>query len=160
MSDPIRLRRATPDDAPTLAAFNRAMAQETEARELAPDVVLAGVLGLFARPDAGFYVVAERAEAVVGSLMVTPEWSDWRNGWFWWIQSVYVRPEMRRRGLYRALHEAVRDLARRRPDVRALRLYVERDNAVARRTYEALGMRPTRYLVYEEPIEPPPAAGK
>jgi GNAT superfamily N-acetyltransferase len=83
-------------------------------------------------------------------MMLTVEWSDWRDGWFWWIQSVYVEPEHRRQGVYALLHRYVRELARRAGDVVGLRLYVERDNERARRVYERLGMRPTAYLVYEE----------
>jgi len=80
--------------------------------------------------------------------MVTSEWSDWRNGMFWWIQSVYVRPEYRRRGVYSALYDSVRDMAAERGDICGFRLYVERDNTVARKTYESLGMEETCYLMY------------
>ena len=145
----MRIRLATPDDAAVLIAFNVAMALETEGKELLPEVIGAGVRSLLGNRAAGFYVIAEEDRAV-GSLMVTNEWSDWRNGSFWWIQSVYVRPESRRRGIYRALYRHVQELAAQDPKVCGFRLYVERENSHAQATYRALGMNETRYLVYEE----------
>jgi GNAT superfamily N-acetyltransferase len=150
MPDDIAVRAATRADADTLAQFNRAMADETEDKALDPETVRNGVEALFDDPSRGFYLVAEAEGRLVGSLMITTEWSDWRNGRFWWIQSVYVRPDARRRGVYRALHRAVRRRARDRTDVCGLRLYVERGNAAARETYEALGMTETAYRLYEE----------
>ena len=147
---PIRARLAVADDAATLAGFNQAMALETEAKLLADEAVLPGVEAVLRDAGHGFYVVADTGREVVGSLLVTCEWSDWRNGRIWWIQSVYVRPGHRRRGVYRALHEFVRARARSTGGVVGLRLYVERDNAAAQRTYAALGMHETPYLVYEE----------
>ena len=149
---PVQARLAIAGDAGTLAGFNQAMAQETEAKGLAGDVVLPGVEAVLRDPSHGFYVVADTGGEVVGSLLVTYEWSDWRNGRIWWIQSVYVRPGHRRRGVYRALHEFVRARARSAGGVVGLRLYVERDNAAAQRTYAALGMHETPYLVYEETL--------
>jgi ribosomal protein S18 acetylase RimI-like enzyme len=146
----MRIRVATPDDAATLVEFNAAMARETERKELLPEVIGAGVRSLLANPASGFYVLAEEDGQVVGSLMITKEWSDWRNGDFWWIQSVYVQPEARRRGVYRSLYRHVQDLAAADPGVCGFRLYVDRDNAAAQGTYGALGMKPTRYLVFEE----------
>ena len=108
------------------------------------------MLRLLNDPSLGFYVVAERAGEVVGSLMVTNEWSDWRNGLFWWIQSVYIVPAARRQGVYRALYDFVREMARADPGICGFRLYVEKDNTAAQRTYSSLGMAPTDYLVYEE----------
>jgi ribosomal protein S18 acetylase RimI-like enzyme len=145
----LAIRRAQPEDAPTLARFNAAMALETEHRRLIPEVVGAGVRRLLADPQGGFYLVAEGAGELVASLMVTYEWSDWRNGRFWWIQSVYVRPEWRRRGAFRALYEHLRDAAARDPDACGFRLYVERDNAAAQATYRELGMQATEYLLME-----------
>jgi ribosomal protein S18 acetylase RimI-like enzyme len=95
-------------------------------------------------------VLAEQGDRIVGGLMVTKEWSDWRNGNFWWIQSVYVRPESRRRGVYKALYRHVQDLATGDPAVCGFRLYVERENSGAQSVYAALGMKTTRYLVFEE----------
>ena len=154
MTEPlVQVRRAVVEDAPVLVRFNLAMALETEGKRLAPEVVEAGVQGLFDQPARGFYLVAEHAERVVGALMVTREWSDWRNADFWWIQSVYVLAAHRRRGVYRRLHEVVEKAAISKAGVCGLRLYVERENAPAQRTYEALGMRETRYRFYETTIE-------
>jgi len=150
MPDAPTIRRATTDDAETIVRFNRQMAEETEDKRLDPATVRNGVRAVFDGADRGFYLVAEREEAVVGALLVTYEWSDWRNGWFWWIQSVYVQPEARRTGVYRALHRAVRRRARAADEVCGLRLYVERGNAAARTTYEALGMTEASYRMYEE----------
>ena len=149
---PLQPRLAVAGDARTLAGFNQAMALETEAKDLADGVALGGVEAALRDPVHGFYVVAETGRELAGALLVTYEWSDWRNGRIWWIQSVYVRPGHRRRGVYRALHEFVRDRARATGGVVGLRLYVERENATAQRTYAALGMRETPYLVYEEAL--------
>ncbi len=149
-SAPLHIRRAERGDAETLARFNEAMARETEGKALEAATVRAGVEGLFERPEHGFYLVAERAGRPVGTLMITTEWSDWRAGLFWWIQSVYVRPEARRQGVYRALYAHVRREAARAEHVRGLRLYVERENAAARATYRTLGMKETRYRMFEE----------
>ena len=146
----VTVRRATAQDAETLVAFNAALAQETEGRRLDPERLRQGVRALLARPERGFYVVAEARGKVVGCLMITFEWSDWRNGDFWWIQSVYVLPGWRGRGVYRALHSHIRAEALRRPDVCGLRVYVDRDNHRARRTYIRMGMCPARYDMLEE----------
>jgi ribosomal protein S18 acetylase RimI-like enzyme len=145
-----KLRLAGPDDADVLVEFNAAMARETEGKELLAEVVGAGVRNLLRKRDSGFYVVAEEGGKVIGALLVTKEWSDWRNGDFWWIQSVYVRSEWRRKGVYKALYRHVQSLAAQDPAVCGFRLYVERDNARAQETYRALGMTQTHYQVYEE----------
>jgi ribosomal protein S18 acetylase RimI-like enzyme len=145
----MRIRLATPADAAVLIEFNAAMARETEGKDLLPDVIGAGVHSLLANAAAGFYVIAE-AERVLAALMITKEWSDWRNGSFWWIQSVYVRPEARRQGIYRRLYRHVQEMAAQDPKVCGFRLYVERENSAAQATYGALGMKETRYLVFEE----------
>jgi len=150
MPDAPTIRRATTDDAETIVRFNRQMAEETEEKRLDPATVRNGVQAVFDDPERGFYLVAERNGAAAGTLMITYEWSDWRNGRFWWIQSVYVRPEARRRGVYTALHRDVRRRAREAEDACGLRLYVERANAAAQETYEALGMTETAYRMYEE----------
>ncbi len=153
MPPDVTIRTATAADADRLARFNEKMAQETEDKTLDLNTVQAGVQSMFDDPTRGFYLVAvraETAETIVGSLMITTEWSDWRNGVFWWIQSVYVRPEARRTGVYTALHRAVHDRAEAADDVCGLRLYVDRNNAAARETYEALGMTETAYRMYEE----------
>src|SRR6185295_1850052 len=149
MRPKLNIRRANPRDARTLAAFNSAMALETEGKILLPKVIGAGVRGLLRRPDSGFYSVAELGGEVIGALMVTKEWSDWRNGDFWWIQSVYVRPEHRRRGVYRRMYAHLRKLAAKDRAVVGFRLYVEQHNRRAQSTYRASGMARTHYLVYE-----------
>ena len=150
MSD-LDIRSATAADVPDLVRWNAAMARETEAKSLDHDVLTAGVVAVLAEPRRGFYLVAERAGVAVGGLMVTFEWSDWRNGDFWWIQSVYVVPAARRRGVFRALHAAVEERAREAGAV-GLRLYVETENARAQATYEGLGMERCHYFMYETPL--------
>src|ERR1041384_12035 len=146
----MRIRLARRRDAPALIAFNSAMALETEGKVRYPEVIGAGVRRLLARPASGFYIVAERNGELIGALLVTKEWSDWRNGDFWWIQSVYVRPECRGHGVYGGLYRFVQRLAARRRSVVGFRLYVDRDNRRAKATYRALGMEETRYRVFEE----------
>jgi ribosomal protein S18 acetylase RimI-like enzyme len=143
------IRPAVLADADALAAFNVAMAWETERLQLLPDVVDAGVRRVLGDPALGFYLVAEEAGRAVGGLLVTSEWSDWRNGRFWWIQSVYVAPEARRRGLFQALYRHVWELASASADVCGVRLYVEQHNAAAQSTYRGLGMFQTEYRLME-----------
>jgi len=150
MNAAIEVKFAGEEHLPCLVAFNRSMAKESEDKGLNEDVLERGVRHLLCQPDDGFYLVAECAGELAGSLMVTYEWSDWRNGRFWWIQSVYVRPEHRRRGVYRALHEKVRALARDDGRACGIRLYVERENTGAMATYNAMGMVETHYRLYEE----------
>src|SRR5262245_35758231 len=135
MSPEITIRFARSEDVESLVTFNRAMARETESKELLVEVVSAGVAALLEKPALGFYLVAERRGEVVGSLMVTTEWSDWRNGTFWWIQSVYVLPRARRQGIYRRLYEFVKAEAAKQEGVCGFRLYVERENIPAQNTY-------------------------
>jgi len=144
------VRLATPADADTIAGFNHALARETEALELDPDTILAGVTRLLDNRELGFYVVAESGGEVAGCLMITFEWSDWRNGMIWWLQSVYVSPSSRRQGVFKSLYGHVRDMAKRDPDVAGFRLYVEKDNTAAQRTYADQGMGKTHYLVFED----------
>ena len=144
-----RIRRGEIRDVATLTVFNRAMAAETEDLTLGKEVVRAGGRGLIEHPEYGFYLLAESDTAgVLGSLMVTYEWSDWRDGLIWWLQSVYVCPEARRRGVFRALYRAVRQEALD-AGARGLRLYVERHNHSARNTYRQLGMSDSDYLLLE-----------
>ena len=145
----MRIRLARRSDAAALIAFNRAMALETERKLLFPKVIGAGVRHLLAHRDSGFYLVAESGAEVIAGLMITKEWSDWRNGDFWWIQSVYVRPEYRRRGVYKRMYRYLRALAAKKRAVCGFRLYVERHNHRAHATYRASGMARTQYLVYE-----------
>ena len=145
----ITVREAVEEDIPTIAAFNRAMAVETEGKELGPAVVLEGVAAIIRRRELGFYLVAEVGGIIAGQLMITTEWSDWRNGFFWWIQSVYVKQEFRRLGVYSRLYERVREMALAAGDVRGIRLYVAKENVPAQRVYERLGMGDSGYLMYE-----------
>jgi len=143
-------RPATIDDAPLIARYNQAMACETEHKELDLAILEPGVRAVFEREGHGRYLVAQdETGLIVGCLLITFEWSDWRNGRFWWIQSVYVHPDHRRRGVFRLLYEAVHRLGAAEGGVCGYRLYVERDNHTAQQTYRSLGMTGTPYLVYE-----------
>ena len=152
MADPILVRPANPRDLKVLVAFNSAMAMETEGKSLDPDALMAGVAAVLGDGLKGFYLVAESRGNPVGQLLVTSEWSDWRNAYFWWIQSVYVMPEHRRRGVYRALDQQVRVQARLRGNVCGVRLYVDRRNHGAQKVYSSLGMVPSQYDMYEVEI--------
>ena len=144
----LHIRAAEARDLETLVAYNRALAFETEERQLDREVLKPGVEAVLCDRSKGFYLVAEQAGRVVGQLMVTAEWSDWRNADWWWFQSVYVAPDARRSGVFRALYAEV--LARaKRAGVRGLRLYVEKENAAAQATYAALGMKEARYKLFE-----------
>ena len=143
------VRTATAADVETLARWAEAMALETEGKVLDAATVRAGIAAGLADPGKARYFVAERDGRAVGTLMLTTEWSDWRNGWWWWIQSVFVAEEARRLGVFRALYAHVEHEARATPGVCGLRLYVENDNARAQATYAALGMRDAHYRVFE-----------
>ena len=145
----ITIRQAVPADGPVIAAFNLRLAEETEGLRLDPARVQAGVGALLEDPAKGVYYVAEVDGAVAGQLMITYEWSDWRNGNLWWIQSVYVKPEFRAQGIFRRLFEHVKNLAREQKGVPALRLYVHAENSRAHRSYERLGMSRTHYQVFD-----------
>ena|SRR5687767_27705 len=146
----MEIRLASRTDADALVEFNQAMALETEGKVLSKEVLSPGVSAVFEDVNKGFYVVAEVNGTVVGGLLVTFEWSDWRNKWFWWIQSVFIRPEYRGRSIYSRMYEFVKTLADRKGDVCGFRLYVEHDNIKAQRVYEKLGMERSHYLAYEE----------
>ena len=146
----MEIRLAVPSDVDALVEFNQAMALETEGKQLNTEILRAGVSAVFGDEKKGFYVVVEENGTVAAGLMVTTEWSDWRNGWFWWIQSVYVRPEHRGGGLYGRMYEFVKARAAEAGDVIGFRLYVEKENERAQRVYEKLGMDRTYYLMYEE----------
>ena len=150
MLQDLQVRLARDSDAGTIAGFNVAMAMETEGKELQADIVSGGVERLFTNRHHGFYVVAETGGKVVGSLMITYEWSDWRCGMFWWIQSVYVEPAFRRKGILTRLYEFVRGEALRDGCVCGLRLYFERSNYTAEAAYKKLQMRATNYGVFQE----------
>ncbi|MBS0381003.1 MAG: GNAT family N-acetyltransferase [Proteobacteria bacterium] len=144
MSDSILVRAATAADVPFLVDCNAAMASETEHKALDRRVLMRGTRAVFEEPRRGFYLVAECDGATAGCLLVTFEWSDWRNGDWWWIQSVYVVAKARRRGVFRALYTEVERRARAAGAV-GLRLYVERENTRAQQTYISLGMEEEPY---------------
>lgn len=146
----MNIRKAESRDTTSLVDFNQKMAFETEGKHLDESVLANGVCAVFSDPNKGFYVVAEDGGGIVGGLMVTFEWSDWRNKWFWWIQSVYVVPEARGKGVYRQLYDFVKTEAAKRGNVCGYRLYVERENKNAQRVYEKVGMKNSIYFMYEE----------
>lgn len=142
-------RSATIDDTATIVAFQLAMARETEDLELDEAVCTRGVQAVFARTDLGQYYVAEQAGRVVASLMITYEWSDWRNGMVWWIQSVYVSPEARQQGIYAGLYAHVKAIVQADDSLRGIRLYVDERNKRAQAVYTRLGMNGEHYRVFE-----------
>jgi GNAT superfamily N-acetyltransferase len=145
----MNIRQATPADARVIADFNIRLALESEQISLDPACVSAGVASLLADPAKGIYYLAEIDGAVAGQLMITYEWSDWRNGNIWWLQSVYVREDARGQGVFRALFEHLQRLAVASKGVCCLRLYMHSENTRARRSYERMGMKPTHYEVFE-----------
>jgi GNAT superfamily N-acetyltransferase len=149
---PLLIREAGLSDLPSIAEFNRLLAFETEAKLLDPDVLRRGVAEALTVPDRIRYWVAEIPVSLqlAGQAAITREWSDWRNGWIWWLQSVYVAEPYRRQGAFRALYRHIRDSALAQPDVIGLRLYVEDANERAQRTYQSLGMKPGGYSVYQD----------
>jgi GNAT superfamily N-acetyltransferase len=144
----ITIRTATRADIAHIARWNLAMAWETEQKALDPVVLERGVTAVFDEPRRGFYLVAERGNEPLGCLLVTYEWSDWRAGDFWWIQSVYVAESARREGVFRQLYEEAKQRAALAGAV-GLRLYVETENERAQRTYAGLGMERCHYFMYE-----------
>jgi GNAT superfamily N-acetyltransferase len=145
----LRVRAAYPREIATLVEFNRALAHETEGRELDAERLQRGVAAVFEDPARGGYFLALQGADPVGCLLLTSEWSDWRNGVFWWIQSVYVRPEWRGKGVFRSLYRHVLERARATPEVCGLRLYVDLENRLAQRVYRALGMAQAHYQMFE-----------
>jgi GNAT superfamily N-acetyltransferase len=142
-------RLARPDDIQSIADFQVAMALETEDVRLDPATCLKGVRAVFDKPSLGKYYIAEKASRVVGVTLTTYEWSDWRNGVVWWIQSVYVHPEHRKQGIYSGIYAFIRGLAQSDPSVRGIRLYVDRRNKAAQEVYSHLGMNGDHYQVFE-----------
>lgn len=147
-----RIRTASRGDAAALINFNQAMALETEGKQLEEEKITYGVEAVFTDEKKGFYVVAESEDRIVGGLMVTYEWSDWRNKWFWWIQSVYILPEGRGQKLYSRMYTFVKERAAEAGNVCGFRLYVETENTHAQKVYEALGMASSHYLMFEEEV--------
>jgi ribosomal protein S18 acetylase RimI-like enzyme len=151
--DHLNVRLAKHEDAATIVSFSVAMALETEGRRLDRDRLHDGTVALLKSPDRGFFMVAELKQAnerqLLGQLMVTYEWSDWRNGAFWWIQSVYVDPAWRRRSVFRRMHETVMATAKTSPNVCGVRLYVEESNGAAQAVYRKVGLTPSSYAIFE-----------
>jgi len=145
----IAIRQADISDAAVIAEFNLRLAEESEQLRLDPNCVAVGVAAILKDATKGVYYVAEVDGVVAGQVMITYEWSDWRNGNLWWLQSVYVRKELRKMGVFRALFQHLSDVARARQDVCGLRLYMHADNARARHSYLSLGMKATKYQVFE-----------
>lgn len=150
----LTIREAARKDLDDLVRMNAAMAWETECRQLDPARLRAGTQAVLESRDRGFYLLGvahlpQGADSAVAQLLVTHEWSDWRNGNFWWIQSVYVEPQWRRLGIFRQLYRHLETMARSHPEVCGLRLYVERRNADAQAVYSKLGLSPTGYHVFE-----------
>lgn len=145
----ISIRATRPEDANTIASFNVSLARETEALELDPSLIKAGVAALLDDDNKGRYFVAESKGEIVGQIMHTWEWSDWRNGYFWWLQSVYVRQDFRQQGVFRMLYDYVAKMAQDSPTVVGLRLYVDNENQTAQSTYQKLGMTASDYRVME-----------
>ena len=133
--------------------FQLAMAEETEQKSLDPNLLLAGIDSVFESPNKGFYIVAELENRIVGGLLITYEWSDWRNATFWWIQSVFVDGNWRRKGIYRSMHDHVLSYAESREGICGIRLYVERTNKIAQQTYSDLGMAHSHYDLYETELK-------
>ena len=153
-SESIQIRPATRHDTDTIVEFNRAMALETENRRLDLPTLRQGIRAFLENPGYGSYIVAElpedKSRKPVGQLMMTYEWSDWRNGVFWWIQSVYVAPERRGRGVFRAMYEHILAQAKTDPKVCGIRLYAEQNNHEAQTVYQRVGLVPAGYVVYEQ----------
>ncbi len=148
-AEPICIRHANPDDASVIAEFTRLIALETEGISLDPEVVVNGVKNALRESRHGFYVIAENSQQIIGCLMVTYEWSDWRNGLQWWLQSVYVDSRYRGIGVLKKLFRFVMELAVDQANVCGVRLYVDRSNANAIAAYRSLGMTLTDYHVFE-----------
>lgn len=153
--DPPLIRDAVDSDVPKIVEFAMALAsEESDQIRLDEEVVTRGARGFIENPQFGFYLVAECSGQVAGAVMITYEYSDWRDGVYWWVQSVYVATGFRRRGIYRALYEEVKARAFRQGNVRGFRLYVANHNRRARKVYRNMGMRETCYQVMEEPPGP------
>ena len=151
MSNELLFRLAKKSDIDSIVEFNYRMALETEDKELNKECLRKGVIGMFNDINKGFYFVAEHnVDGVIAALMITKEWSDWRDGYFWWVQSVFVKNDYRRKGVYRRLYENVRYQAKEDGNCCGLRLYVDKENLIAQRAYFAMGMKETYYKLFEE----------
>lgn len=149
MNNQIEIRVGNASDIEAIAQFQVDMAMESEGAVLDKDTVSKGVKAVIEDESKGKYFIAAEGDNCIGSLMLTMEWSDWNAGWYWWIQSVYVKPEFRRQGVFTLLYNAVRSAAKT-SNVRHLRLYVDKTNINAQKTYQKFGMGESHYLMYEE----------
>lgn len=145
------IKTGTQDEVRDIAQFQVDMALESEGTVLDINTLIPGVSAAVADPQKGIYLVAVEGAETIGSLLLTKEWSDWNNSFYWWIQSVYVKPEHRRKGVYRALYDRAKDMARR-DGATQIRLYVDKTNLRGQQTYQALGMHESHYLMYEEEL--------
>lgn len=146
----IKVRYATAAEASRIADFNRKMALETEGLELNETTAMGGVVALMGHPERGFYLVAEADGAMAGCLLVTHEWSDWRNKMFWWLGSFYVKPELRGRGVYAALYAKAEELAAKEGNVCGFRIYVHKSHQPSQEVCRNLGMVEKEYIVFED----------
>ena len=158
----VHIRLAESRDLESIVTFNAALAWETEGRRLEQNLLEAGVQAVFADVTKGFYVVMEHLPSgqIIGQLLITFEWSDWRNAFFWWIQSVYVQKEWRRRGVFKKLYGYVLQEVERRGNVAGLRLYVEQDNAAAQTVYDRAGLAAAPYRMFEKDFILPVRSGE
>jgi ribosomal protein S18 acetylase RimI-like enzyme len=138
-------------DIDTIVQFQADMAMESEGCVLDKEKVTKGVTAAMLDDSKGIYWVAKTDERTIGSLMITREWSDWNNEWYWWIQSVYVTPEYRKQGVYKAMYQKVKDAAKEN-NVSQIRLYADKTNLSAQKAYQSLGMHESHYLMFEEEI--------
>lgn len=145
----MHIRKAMPTDAGSIAGFQQAMAHETEGLKLDDQILTAGVKAVFDDPSKGNYYVAEIDGKVVASLLTTFEWSDWRNGTVLWIQSVYVMPDYRKQGVYKAMYQHIKTFVEKDPSLKGIRLYAEKTNLTAHKVYENSGMSAEHYQLYE-----------
>ena len=143
------IRKATIKDAETIIIFNANLADETEGINLNRDKLIDGVYAILGDKTKGCYYLYEDNNRVVGQLMITYEWSDWRCAYFWWIQSVYVHPDYRKKGIFKKLYNYIKEMIKNDPTVCGIRLYVEKENAPALNTYQKLGMKENQYKFYE-----------
>lgn len=139
------------EDTNYIAQFQVDMALESEDLQLDVETLKPGVKAVMEDENKGKYIVARYDDKPIGSLLITKEWSDWRNAWYWWIQSVYVKPEHRGNGVYRSMYTMVKELAIEE-GVSQIKLYVDKNNETAKKTYQSLGMQESHYLLYEEYI--------
>ncbi len=145
----MKVSKAQQSDIKEIIQFNINMAMETENKKLNKETVTKGVQEVFNTPSLGYYIIVKDSSGILGCLMITYEWSDWRNGLFWWIQSVYVKNEYRRKGVYRKMYKFIHERAIADKKCTGIRLYVENNNSIAQKVYNSLGMTETYYKLFE-----------